>query len=57
MTLRFDGLRTQRLADDPYFHYLAILIKPGIMFAPINYNMQVKHYINKVVNLKYYYSV
>jgi hypothetical protein len=57
MTLRFDGLRTQRLAADPYFHYLAILIKPGIMFAPINYNMQVKHYINKVVNLKYYYSV
>jgi hypothetical protein len=33
------------------FNILAILIKPGIRFAPINYNMQVNKYNNKVGNI------
>jgi hypothetical protein len=33
------------------FNILVILIKLAIMFAPINYNMQVKQYINKVVDV------
>jgi hypothetical protein len=34
-----------------FFIILAILIRSGIRLAPINYNMQVKQYINKVVNI------
>jgi hypothetical protein len=47
--LRFDGLRTQQLVVDPYFHYFSHFIKPDVMFAPINYNMH-KTSINKVIN-------